>query len=94
MDETTGRIDYEVHGLTLGVPTRASVVIVRKYGGFLEDGTILLSHELKTEEEIDFCINDLKKNLDDVGRSANGICEKRRNRFEGRFLRIGEGLEL
>ena len=85
MDETTGRIDYEVHGLTLGVPTRASVVIVRKYGGFLEDGTILLSHELKTEEEIDFCINDLKKNLDDVGRSAKRDLREAKEQIRGKI---------
>ena len=50
----------------------ASVFIVRKRGGYLEDGTILLSSELKTEEEIDLCIDDLKRNLDDVG-----ICAKK-----------------
>ena len=85
MDETTGRIDYEVHGLNLEVPTRASVFIVRKYGGFLEDGTILLSHELKTEEEIDFCINDLKKNLDDVGRSAKRDLREAKEQIRGKI---------
>ena len=85
MDETTCRIDYEIHGLKLGVPTRASVVIVRKYGGFLEDGTILLSHELKTEEEIEFCINDLKKNLDDVGRSAKRDLRQANEQIRGKI---------
>ena len=67
---TSSRISYKIVVPKSDRLAPASVWIVRQYGGIDEDGDTLLSAELKTDEEIDWCVNDLKKNLDEIGRRA------------------------
>ena len=67
---TSGRFSYKIFLPEPDKPASASVFIVRQYGGIDGDGDTLLSARLKTEEEIDFCVADLKGNLDVVGRQA------------------------
>ena len=70
MDKHTGRIGYRVHRPPPDRPNSCAVWIVVDWGGKTDDGTTCLSAELKTEDEIDFNIRDLKHNLDDIGKRA------------------------
>ena len=70
MNKHTGRIGYRVRIPPSDKPNSCTVWIVADWGGKTDDGTTCLSAELKTEDEIDFSIRDLKHNLDDIGKRA------------------------